>query len=82
MGTASMTSRNTGWNGKFSRMRPCSLRRLGSPNCPNTKCRFPDEARPSRHLKSTQNPDLFAKAQSVCAGNENYDACLDDVMYT
>jgi hypothetical protein len=52
------------------------------PQLPNATCRFPDEPRPSRHLKSTQNPSLFEKAQSACANNDNYDACLDDVMYT
>ena len=52
------------------------------PQLPNAKCRFPDEPRPRRHLKSSQNPALFEKAQSACANREHYDACLDDVMYT
>jgi hypothetical protein len=52
------------------------------PQLPHAQCQFPDTPRPSRRLKSTQDPALFEKAQAVCADKEHYDACLDDVMYT
>ena len=52
------------------------------PQLPNEKCRFPEEVRPSRHLKALDNPELFDQAQRACANIEDYDACMDDVMYT
>jgi hypothetical protein len=52
------------------------------PQLPHASCRFPDAARPSRRLRSSQDPELFEQAQTVCAHKEDYDACLDDVMYT
>lgn len=52
------------------------------PQLPRAKCVFPEEARPSRHLKSVENPEHFGQAQKACAQTNHFENCVDDVMYT
>jgi hypothetical protein len=53
------------------------------PQLPAEQCRMPGVAKiERRRLRGQENAKLFGQARNACAGKDEFDACMNDIMAT
>jgi hypothetical protein len=65
------------------RIDPVLFHESKGPQLPAEQCRMPGVAKTARRgLRGHENSELYGHARNACAGKEEVDACMNDIMAT
>lgn len=64
------------------RVDPSLFMEVKGPQLPHEHCRMPTVAKTTRQLRNPADLQLHEDAQKACAGKDEYDACMSDIMAT